>query len=318
MSTSSTQVSFAITLVQKYIEQKSLPNLLFYGPPGTGKTSTIVACAKRMYDKSYNMMCLELNASDQRGIDVVRELIKTFAETQVPFGGGEVNTKLVILDEADAMTRDAQAALRRIMEKYSKTTRFCMICNYVSKIIPALQSRTTKFKFRQISSNDAAGRLKQICDTEQIDVTEDAILDVVKISDGDMRKMVNMLQSIHMSLKSRPELENLKVDRNYVFKLTGFPNPADIDRIFAILLESDDILKSYKEINDIRKNKGISLVSLLKDLSEKLMAAKTPGNMKGNIFKRMADIEYRLSVGASEEKQLASPVGGFMEDTGPV
>lgn len=104
---------------------------MFYGPPGTGKTSTIVACAKYMYGKDYNMMVLELNASDARGIDVVRDIIKTFAETQVPFTTSEYNIKLIILDEADAMTRDAQAALRRIMEKYSKTTRFCMICNYV-------------------------------------------------------------------------------------------------------------------------------------------------------------------------------------------
>jgi replication factor C subunit 3/5 len=122
--------------VQKYIAEKNLPNLLFYGPPGTGKTSTIVASAKYMYGKDYNMMVLELNASDARGIDVVRDIIKTFAETQVPFAKSEYNIKLIILDEADAMTRDAQAALRRIMEKYSRTTRFCMICNYVRETKP--------------------------------------------------------------------------------------------------------------------------------------------------------------------------------------
>jgi replication factor C subunit 3/5 len=109
--------------------------LLFYGPPGTGKTSTIVACAKYMYGRDYGMMVLELNASDARGIDVVRDIIKTFAETQVPFSKSEYTIKLIILDEADAMTRDAQAALRRIMEKYSRTTRFCMICNYVRQML---------------------------------------------------------------------------------------------------------------------------------------------------------------------------------------
>lgn len=128
-----------INTIQRYIQEKNLPNLLFYGPPGTGKTSTIVACAKHMYGKDFSMMVLELNASDARGIDVVRQIIKTFAETQVPFTNSEYNIKLIILDEADAMTRDAQAALRRIMEKYSKTTRFCLICNYVGLVHPGFE-----------------------------------------------------------------------------------------------------------------------------------------------------------------------------------
>lgn len=235
-----------IQTIQKYIEANQLPNLLFYGPPGTGKTSTIVACAKMMYGKNYGMMCLELNASDSRGIEVVREIIKTFAETQIPFNTSASAVKLIILDEADAMTRDAQAALRRIMEKYSRTTRFCMICNYVSKIIPALQSRTTRFKFKQIPRADAVGRLKQICKDEKINITDEALGDVTKISDGDMRKMVNTLQNIHMYLQSNSDWNNKIVDRNLIYKLTGFPNPEDIQKIFEMLATSDDIQATYE------------------------------------------------------------------------
>merc|ERR1719343_100170 len=132
-----------ISIITKLIDNGNLPHLLLYGPPGTGKTSTITAAAKRMYATSYSSMTLELNASDARGIDTIRNEIKEFAGTRQLFFGGKTKSsiKLIILDEADAMTSDAQFALRRIMEKYTKNTRFCLICNYVSKIIPALQSR---------------------------------------------------------------------------------------------------------------------------------------------------------------------------------
>ncbi|GMI10300.1 hypothetical protein TrRE_jg11793 [Triparma retinervis] len=133
-----------ISVLTKLIESDKLPHLLLYGPPGTGKTSTIIAMAKKMYgEKKYKGMVLELNASDERGIDVVRNQIREFAGTRQLFSSG---TKLILLDECDAMTSDAQFALRRIIEKYSTSTRFCLICNYVSKIIPALQSRCTRFR----------------------------------------------------------------------------------------------------------------------------------------------------------------------------
>ena len=141
----------------------------------------------------------------------------------------------------------------------------------------------------------------------------------MKISDGDMRKMVNTLQvrsayqNINMALQSSSDLSGITVDRNFVFKLTGFPNPEDIKTIFNLLNQSDDIKKAYDAINDIRKNKGISLVSLLKDISDIMINLALPGTMKGSLYKRMAEIEYRLSLGCSEEKQLASLVGAFAE-----
>lgn len=131
-------------VVRKFIESKKLPHLLFHGPPGTGKTSCMIAIAKELYGSQYRNMTLELNASDDRGIGVVRDQIKSFCSTQQLMSKG---MKLVILDESDSMTGPAQFALRRIVEKYSKTTRFCFICNFVSKIIPALQSRCTRFRF---------------------------------------------------------------------------------------------------------------------------------------------------------------------------
>lgn len=141
-----------------------MPHLLLYGPPGTGKTSTILSVAKKLNGKNYQAMTLELNASDDRKISVVRDRIKDFASTRSIFDTG---LKLVILDEADAMTNDAQAALRRIIENYSKTTRFCLICNHINKIIPAIQSRCTKFRFGPLKDNLLRARLESIAEQEK-------------------------------------------------------------------------------------------------------------------------------------------------------
>ncbi|KAI3371968.1 hypothetical protein L3Q82_006838 [Scortum barcoo] len=152
-------------LFQRFISEDKLPHLLFYGPPGTGKTSTILACAKQLYkDKEFNSMVLELNASDDRGIDVVRGPVLSFASTRTIFKKG---FKLVILDEADAMTQDAQNALRRVIEKFTENTRFCLICNYLSKIIPALQSRCTRFRFGPLSPDQMIPRLEHVVQQER-------------------------------------------------------------------------------------------------------------------------------------------------------
>ena len=136
--------------IKRFMDENRLPHLLLYGPPGTGKTSTILACARQLYKgKEFNSMVLELNASDDRGIGVVRNQIMNFASTRTIFSKG---FKLIILDEADAMTKDAQNALRRVMEKFTENVRFCLICNYLTKIIPAIQSRCTRFRFGPLTT----------------------------------------------------------------------------------------------------------------------------------------------------------------------
>jgi replication factor C subunit 3/5 len=155
-----------ISTIMRFVDEKRLPHLLLYGPPGTGKTSLVLALARQMYGTlNYKSMILELNASDDRGIDVIREQIITFAGTKQMFNSGII--KLIILDEADSMTQPAQAALRRVIEKYTKNVRFCIICNYVSKIIPAIQSRCTKFRFGPLEREQMSRRLKHVINSEK-------------------------------------------------------------------------------------------------------------------------------------------------------
>ncbi|CAH8665120.1 unnamed protein product [Heterobilharzia americana] len=166
-----------VNVLQKCIEGSDLPNLLFYGPPGTGKTSLIMALARQLFGPLYSERVLELNASDERGISVIRQKVKAFAHIAVSgsnFGSGQRNIppyKLVILDEADSMTAPAQAALRRTMETEMKTTRFCLTCNYVTRIIEPITSRCAKFRFRPLDNEIARARLRHISDAEGLSVT---------------------------------------------------------------------------------------------------------------------------------------------------
>lgn len=200
-----------LATINKFVDSNRLPHLLLYGPPGTGKTSTILALARRIYGISnMRQMVLELNASDDRGIDVVREQIKTFASTKQIFsmGGGAsagrggssmAGYKLIVLDEADAMTSTAQMALRRIMEKYTANTRFCIIANYAHKLSPALLSRCTRFRFSPLKEGDIRVLVEKVVEEESVRIGAEAVDALVGLSKGDMRRALNVLQACHAS-----------------------------------------------------------------------------------------------------------------------
>ncbi len=206
-----------LSTINKFVDMNRLPHLLLYGPPGTGKTSTVLALAQRIYGAANaRQMVLELNASDDRGIDVVREQIKTFASTKQIFsmgavakggaggsGGGSsiAGYKLIVLDEADAMTNTAQMALRRIMEKYTANTRFCIIANYAHKLSPALLSRCTRFRFSPLKEGDIRLLVEKVVEEENIKIGADAVDALIKLSKGDMRRALNVLQACHASSK---------------------------------------------------------------------------------------------------------------------
>lgn len=201
-----------LATINKFVDSNRLPHLLLYGPPGTGKTSTILALARRIYGaENMRQMVLELNASDDRGIDVVREQIKTFASTKQIFTmassasrSGIAGFKLIILDEADAMTNTAQMALRRIMEKYTANTRFCIIANYSHKLSPALLSRCTRFRFSPLKEQDIRVLVDKVIEEESVKIIPDAVDSLVRLSKGDMRRALNVLQACHASSKAPP------------------------------------------------------------------------------------------------------------------
>ncbi|KAK0672889.1 putative replication factor C subunit 2 [Cercophora samala] len=193
-----------ITVLQRTLQASNLPHMLFYGPPGTGKTSTILALAKELYGPELiKSRVLELNASDERGISIVREKVKDFARMQLTNVSSAAYKarypcppfKIIILDEADSMTQDAQSALRRTMETYSKITRFCLICNYVTRIIDPLASRCSKFRFKSLDQGNAKKRLEEIAEKEKVGLEEGAVEGLIHCAEGDLRKAITYLQS---------------------------------------------------------------------------------------------------------------------------
>jgi replication factor C subunit 3/5 len=293
-----------IQSITNLIDSDNLPHLLLYGPPGTGKTSTIVAAAKRMYGSKYSSMTLELNASDARGIDVVRNEIKEFASVQQLFSKG---IKLIILDEADAMTSDAQFALRRVIEKYAKNARFCLICNYVSKIIPALQSRCTRFRFAPLTPSQIQGRLEYVAQQEQVTLTKDGMEAILTLSGGDMRRVLNLLQSSSMSHEA-------VVDETAVYLTSGAPLPSDMDRILRWLL-NDTFVNACDQIHHLCTSKGYALADVLSALTLKLAKLQLDAAPLARLLDGMSRVECRLASSASSEEkiQTASLVGVFVE-----
>ncbi|KAG9238359.1 P-loop containing nucleoside triphosphate hydrolase protein [Amylocarpus encephaloides] len=192
-----------ITVLQRTLQSSNLPHMLFYGPPGTGKTSTVLALAKELYGPELiKSRVLELNASDERGISIVREKVKDFARMQLSQPSAAYRNqypcppyKIIILDEADSMTQDAQSALRRTMETYSKITRFCLICNYVTRIIDPLASRCSKFRFKSLDQGNAVKRVEEIAEKEGVKLEAGAVETLIKCSEGDLRKAITFLQS---------------------------------------------------------------------------------------------------------------------------
>ncbi|XP_010243510.1 PREDICTED: replication factor C subunit 3 [Nelumbo nucifera] len=291
-----------VDTIDRLTNENKLPHLLLYGPPGTGKTSTILAVARKLYGTQFHNMILELNASDDRGIDVVRQQIQDFASTQSFSFGAKSSVKLVLLDEADAMTKDAQFALRRVIEKYTKNTRFTLICNHVNKIIPALQSRCTRFRFAPLDASHVMDRLKYVIEAEGLDVSEGGLAALVRLSSGDMRKALNILQSTHMASQH--------ITEEAVYLCTGNPMPKDIEQISFWLL-NESFATSYRCISEMKMKKGLALVDIVREVTMFIFKIKMPSDVRVQLINDLADIEYRLSFGCNDKLQLGSLIASF-------
>ncbi|KAF3933474.1 hypothetical protein ABW19_dt0203683 [Dactylella cylindrospora] len=317
-----------LTTINKFIDQNKLPHLLFYGPPGTGKTSTILALARRIYNTKSEAHLrhhvLELNASDDRGIDVVREQIKTFASTKQIFSTTKPETtntmaqfKLIILDEADAMTSTAQNALRRIMEKYTSNVRFCIIANYTHKLNAALLSRCTRFRFSPLPIPALRRRVEHVIESEGVRIDSTAVDALLNLSRGDMRRALNVLQACFAGstpldkngvAMSGPGVERDLITETAIYECVAAPHPEDIQAIMNTLL-TEDMTTALLTVSRIKTLKGLALTDILQAVAEELCRLEVSPQVRVQWLSGLADIEARVAAGGNESIQTAGFAG---------
>jgi replication factor C small subunit len=285
--------------LKAYVHTKNLPHLLFAGGAGTGKTTSAVALARELFGENWRQVFQELNASDERGIQVVRTKIKDFART-APIGNTPF--KIIFLDEADSLTPDAQSALRRTMESYSHTCRFVLSCNYSSRIIVPIQSRCAVFRFRPLRNEDVTKCLKGIADEENISITQDALNAIVYIAAGDMRKAINSLQVAAAMEK--------KIDAEAIYKTTAAAKPEDVRKLLTTAIEGD-LLKARDHLDVLLINYGLSGEDILKQIHREIYELAIKDELKIQLVNQIGEVEFRLSEGSNDRIQLESLLAYF-------
>jgi len=285
-----------VNRLKGFVSRKNTPNLLFAGPAGVGKTTAILAFGNDLYGReNFRTNFLELNASDERGIDIVRERIKNFARTS-SYGG--VPFKMILLDEADALTNPAQTALRRTMERYAKTSRFTLIVNYSSKIIEPIQSRCALLRFAPLPNEAVQKKVYQICKTEELTIDDDGINTLLTETKGDLRKVINILQATaSISKQVTPEL---------VFSVLGKAHPTEVEDMINIAINGD-FIEARKQLRTILIEHGLSGIDLLKQLVSIIQTIDSLSeHQKLELMAYIGEIDFRLAEGATEEIQLSA------------
>ena len=278
--------------LKAYVSSNNMPHLLLTGPAGTGKTTCSLALAKEMFGDEWKGNFIELNASDERGIDVVRGKIKEFART-APLGKAEF--KIIFMDEADALTSDAQAALRRTMEKFSKICRFILSCNYSSKIIDPIQSRCAVFRFKPLSREDVSEYLNKIVTNEGIKIDDDAMEALIHVARGDMRRAVNSLQVA--------AAQSERIDVDTIYQTTGLANPEEVKKMLETAL-SGNFIGARDKLDEIMIEFGLSGQDIIKQIHASYFELSIGDSEKVRLMDKTGEIEFRIIEGSNERIQL--------------
>ena len=292
-----------VARLKSYVKSKNVPNMLFAGPAGVGKTSCAIALAKELFgEDGFHQNFLELNASDERGIDVVRNTIKDFART-LAFNAG---FKIIFLDEADALTADAQQALRRTMEKYTKTARFILSCNYSSRIIEPIQSRCVIFRFTPLTEVEIKNKLKYIAKHEGLAVEDKAFDAIIYACEGDMRKAINILQG--------SAFLGEKITEKTVYNVSSRARPEEIRRMIELALKKK-FVEARELLTKLMYDYGMSGEDVIVQLYREIMnldESVLPTRAKIEIVNTIAEYNFRLVEGANERIQLEALLAQLM------
>ncbi len=286
--------------LKAYAEAENLPHLLFAGPAGTGKTTCAIALARDMFGEDWRQNYYELNSSDERGIDVVRSKIKEIARL-APIGGRSF--KIIFLDEADNLTADAQAALRRTMETYSKTSRFILSANYSSRLIEPIQSRTAVFRFRPLKPEAIREYLGRIAKAEKLKIADDGMDALIYVAEGDMRRAVNSLQ-VAASVGST-------IDADVLYKVASTIKPEEVKALIEKAL-TGDFLRAREVLDRLLIEYGVSGEDVLRQLHRSVFDINAPDEFKVRLLDRIGETDFRLIEGSNERIQLEALLAHFV------
>jgi replication factor C small subunit len=287
--------------LESYVARNDLPHLMFSGQAGIGKSTAALAVARELYGEDWREHFLELNASDQRGIDVVRERIKNFARSS--FGGHEY--RIIFLDEADSLTSDAQSALRRTMEQFSNNVRFILSCNYSSQIIDPIQSRCAVFRFAPLGDDAVEAQIRLIAEEEEIEVTDDGVDALVYAADGDMRKAINGLQAASVT--------GDRVDADAVYAITSTARPEEIEEMVTQALDGD-FVAARSTLDQLLTDEGIAGGDVIDQLHRSVWEFDLDDDAAVVLLDRIGEADYRITEGANERIQLEALLASLALD----